>query len=85
MLGTWFYLGIESLSEVSETSDPWVDVLESRVDAPEAGVGLGCALGAVPEVLVLVGSVDHGTGLERSHPGYFRIPASLVSLQTWAR
>lgn len=60
MLGTWFYLGVESLSEASETSDLWVD-------APGVGVGLGCAPGAVPEVLVLVGSVDRGTGLQRSH------------------
>lgn len=85
MLGTWFYLGIESLSEESETSEPWVNVSESLLDAPEVGVGPGRALGAVPEDPVPVGSVLCGTGLEGSHPGYFCIPVSLVSPQTSRR
>lgn len=47
------------------------------MDAPEVGVGPGCALGAVSEDPVPVGSVLWGTGLERSHPGFFCIPVSL--------
>ena len=85
VLGTWYYLGVESLSEESETSEPWVSVSESLLDAPEVGVGLGCALGVVREDRVLVDSVLHGTGLERSHPDYFCIPAPLVSPQTSRR
>lgn len=34
-LGTWFYLGVESLPEEPETSELWVDIWESLLDAPE--------------------------------------------------
>ena len=78
-------MGVESLSEESETSEPWVNVSESLLDAPEVGVGLGCSLEAVREDPVLVNSVLHGTGLGRSRPGYFCIPAPLVSPQTSRR
>lgn len=62
-----------------------MNVSESLLDAPEVGVGPGRALGAVPEDPVPVGSMLCGTGLERSHPGYFCIPVSLVSPQTTHR
>lgn len=38
VLGSWFRLGVESLSEESDTSDLWVNVLESLLDTPKVGV-----------------------------------------------
>lgn len=42
-LGTWFYLGVESLPEESETSELWVSIWESLLDAPKIAVGSGAA------------------------------------------
>ncbi|KAJ7418568.1 hypothetical protein WISP_58350 [Willisornis vidua] len=34
-LGMWFYLSVESIPEEAETSELWVKVWESLLDAPE--------------------------------------------------